>query len=156
MLSALSIILVLSIKSMDISAKDYHQLRIMVRAIPPDPYAPQLVPFILENKLDTLVYQLAQAPGVKEMYSGTNNTATIEFQIYEKLRELASEKELNELLYHDSPVVNVYAYRALRTNQMTIDCDVETSLLSDTTCLEWYINENLITTTVGEIIQTPF
>ena len=156
MLSVLSIILVLSIKSMEISAKDYHELRIMVRAIPPDPYAPQLVPFILENKLDTLINQLAQTPGVKEMYLGTNNTITKEFQAYEKLRGLASEEELNELLTHSSPIVNVYAYRALIVNQMTMDCYVESTLFLDTTCLEWYMNEIPTSTTVGELIQAPF
>ena len=146
----------LSIKSMEISAKDYHELRIMVRAIPPDPYAPQIVPFIIENELDSIIHQLIQAPGVKEMYLGTNNTITKEFQAYEKLKELASEKELNELLTHNSPVVNVYAYRALIVNEMIMDCDIESSLFLDTTCLEWYMDEIPTITTVGQLIQSPF
>ena len=45
MLSLLSIILVLTIKSLEISAKDYHELRVLARAIPPSPYVPSIVPF---------------------------------------------------------------------------------------------------------------
>lgn len=156
MLSLLSIILVISVKSLDISAKDYHELRVMVRAIPPDPYAPQIVPFILENELDSIVFRLAQAPGIKEMYLGTNDSITSEFRAYEKLKELATEKELNELLVHNSPIVKVYAYRALLVNEMNMDCDVQSSLLLDTTCLEWYMNNTPTYTTVGELIQIPF
>lgn len=156
MLSLLSIILVISVKSLEISAKDYHELRVMARAIPPDPYAPQIVPFILENELDSVVYQLAQAPGIKEMYLGTNDSITSEFLAYEKLKGLATEKELNALLIHNSPVVKVYAYRALIVNDMNMDCDIESSLFVDTTCLDWYMDEIPTATTVGELIQVPF
>ena len=156
MLSLLSIILVISVKSLEISAKDYHELRVMARAIPPDPYAPQLVPFVLENELDSVVYQLAQAPGIKEMYLGTNDSITNEFLAYEKLKGLATEKELNALLIHNSPIVKVYAYRALIVNEMNMDCDIESSLFVDTTCLDWYMDEIPTATTVGELIQVPF
>ena len=156
MLSLLSIILVISVKSLDISAKDYHELRVMIRAIPQDPYASQIVPFILENELDSIVFRLAQALGIKEMYLGKNDSITSEFRAYEKLKELATEKELNELLVHNSPIVKVYAYRALLVNEMNMDYDVQSSLLLDTTCLEWYMNNIPISITVGELIQIPF
>ncbi|MCH2228799.1 MAG: hypothetical protein MK105_00545 [Crocinitomicaceae bacterium] len=156
MLSLLSIILVLSIKSMEISAKDYHELRIMVNAIPPSPYAPQIVPLILENELDSIVYQLAQANGIKERYIGQNDTINSEFIAYEKLKDLATEEDLNGLLLHDSPIVKVYAYRALLVNEMDMNCDVETALFLDTTCLDWYLDEIPTASTVGEMVQVPF
>lgn len=156
MLSLLSIILVVSIKSMEISAKDYHELRVMVNAIPASPYVPQIVPFILENELDSVVFQLAQADGIRERFVGQSDTISNEFVAYEKLKELATEEELNKLLLHDSPIVKVYAYRALTINEMDMDCDVETALFVDTTCLDWYLEEVPTASTVSELIQVPF
>ena len=141
---------------MEISAKDYHELRVMVNAIPPSPYAPQIVPLILENELDSVVYQLAKAEGIKERFVGQNDTITNEFIAYEKLKELATEEDLNDLLLHESPIVKVYAYRALTVNEMDMNCDVETALFVDTTCLDWYLDETPTASTVGEMIQVPF
>lgn len=156
MLSLFSIILAISIKSIEISAKDYHKLRVLVRAIPPNPYSPQIIPLTFNNEVDSIVFELTQAQGIKEMYLGSNDSITNEFSAYQKLKSLATEKELNTLLKHKSPIVRVYAYRALSINEMDIDYTIEASLFNDTTCLEWYIDEIPTTTSVGEIIQIPF
>ena len=152
MLSLLSVILALTIKSLEISAKDYHELRVLARAIP----GPSLTPYDLATELDSVVYQLAQANSVKEMYVGENDTMTSEYSAYEKLKMIATEQELNKLLLHESPIVKVYAYRALVVNEMNMDCDVELALLEDTTCIDWYSEDVLTNTTVKEMIQRPY
>ena len=55
MLSLRSIILVLTIKSLEISAKGYHELSILARAIPPSPYIPSIVPFENISELDSII-----------------------------------------------------------------------------------------------------
>lgn len=152
MLSLLSVILALTIKSLEISAKDYHELRVLARAIP----GPSLTPYDLTTELDSVVYQLAQANSVKEMYVGENDTITSEYSAYEKLKMIGTEQELNKLLLHESPIVKVYAYRALVVNEMNMDCDVELALLQDTTCIDWYSEDVLTNTTVKEMIQRPY
>lgn len=156
MLSLLSIILVLTIKSLEISAKDYHELRVLARAIPPSPYVPSIVPFEDFSELDSVVLQLAEANAIKEMYVGLNDSITQEYTAYEKLKSIATEEELNELLLHESPVVKVYAYRALVVNEMNMNCDVELALLEDTTCVDWYSDELVTNTTVKDMIQLSY
>ena len=86
MLSVLSILVALLIKSMDISAKDYFNLRIMAHAIPAD--SDMFMPFQLETEVDSIVYRLAQANTVKERFVGLNDTMTSEFQDYERLKNI--------------------------------------------------------------------
>src|SRR3989338_3614159 len=115
MLSVVSIVVVLMIKSMDISAQDYNNLRLFVNAIPSDP---SLVPFPLETQLDSVVYQLAMSEGVMERFVGESDSSSEVFAAYERLKAVATEEELNELLLHESPIVRIYAYRALVVNEM--------------------------------------
>ena len=153
MLSLLSIILVFGIKSMDISAKDYHEFRVMVNAIPEGPYIPTLIPLALENRLDSVVFELSQASAVKEMYIGINDTLTPEYHIFQELQSIATEEELNELLTHDSPIVKIYSYRALIVNDMNMNCDYELALLEDTTCIDLFAGNEVTNTTVKEMVQ---
>ena len=90
------------------------------------------------------------------MYVGLNDSITQEYMAYEKLKSIATEEELNELLLHESPVVKVYAYRALVVNEMNMNCDVELALLEDTTCVDWYSDELVTNTTVKDMIQLSY
>ncbi|MBL1281054.1 MAG: hypothetical protein COA33_012310 [Fluviicola sp.] len=153
MLSLVSILIALGIKSMGISAKDYHEFRVMVHAIPDSPYVPTLIPIALENRLDSLVYDLSQATAVKQMFIDINDTITPEHHVFEELQAIASEEELNELLIHSSPVVKIYAYRALIANDMNMNCDYELSLLEDTTCVDFYAGNEVMNSTVKDMVQ---
>ncbi len=153
MMSLLSIILVLSVKSLEISAKDYYELRVMVNAIPPDPYAPHLLPYALENKLDSIVFRISQAPVVSDMYGMANDSVTQEPNAFKLLQTTATEQELNELMLHDSPVVKVYAYRAILFNEMNMNCEYELSLLEDTTCVGYLTKNQIINSTVKDLVQ---
>lgn len=154
MLSVLSIVLALLIKSVDISAQDYNNFRILAHAIPGDTEG--LMPFPLETELDSIVFRLAQANTVKERFVGLNDTITTEFQDYERLKNIASESELNELLLHDSPVVKVYAHRAIVMNEMNMNCDYELALYEDSTCVDWLTEDMLMNTTVAQLVQQDY
>lgn len=153
MLSLVSIIIALGIKSMGISAKDYHEFRVMVNAIPPSPYVPTLMPIALENRLDSIVYELSQATAVKELFIEINDSITPEYQIFQELQAVASEDQLNELLNHTSPVVKIYSYRALIANDMNMNCDFELALLEDTSCVDVYAGNEVLNSTVKDMLQ---
>ena len=153
MLSLVSIILALGVKSMGISAKDYHEFRVMVHAIPASPYVPALMPIALENRLDSIVFELSQAKAVKQLFIEINDSITPQYQIFHELQNVASEEELNELLNHGSPVVKIYSYRALIANDMNMNCDFELALLEDTTCVDFYAGNEVLNSTVKEMVQ---
>ncbi len=153
MLSLLSIILALGIRSMDISAKEYHALRVLTHAIPEGPYIPTPMPLALENRLDSLVFHLSHYSVVKDVYININDSITPEHSIFEELQTVASEDELNELINHPSPIVRIYAYRALIVNDMNLNCDYELNLLSDTTCIDFYAGNEVLSSTVQEMVQ---
>ena len=152
MLSVLSIVLVLMIKSMDISAKDYNNFRFLVYSIPSDP---SLVPFPMETQLDTLVYTLAQANSILETEHPEYDPFET-FAAYEKMKIIATEAELNELMVHESPIVRVYAYRALVVNAWNMNCDYETLLLQDSSCVDWVENGAIVNTTVADLVQHTY
>ena len=153
MMSLLSIILVLSVKSLEISAKDYYELRVMVNAIPPDPYAPHLLPYALENKLDSVVFRISQVPVVYDIFAMDNDSVNEKFQAIEMLEQAATEDELNNLLLHKSPIVKLYAYRTLLINEMNMNCDYELLLLEDTTCVGFLTRNEIVNSTVKELVQ---
>ena len=156
MLSLLSIILVLTIKSMEISAKDYYELRVMVNAIPPNPYAPHLLAFPLENKLDSIIFRITQSSIILDPYEDQMFSDTDNFNYFQELKSTASEQELNALMTHSSPMVKIYAHRALLFNNMNMNCDYELLLLSDTTCVSRKTQQTVITSTVKDIVQSDF
>ncbi len=138
---------------MDISAKEYHAMRVWTKAVPEGPYIPTPMPLALENRLDSLVYHLSHFSVVKDVFININDSFTPEYSIFEEIQEIANEEELNELINHESPVVRIYAYRALIVNDMNLNCDYELNLLSDTTCVDFYAGSEVISSTVQEMIQ---
>lgn len=156
MLSLLSIILALTIKSMEISAKDYYDLRVAVNAIPSDPYAPHLFPYALEDKLDSIVFRISQASIVINPFEPNIDNQSENFAFFNDLKATATEQELNALLMHTSSAVKIYAYRALLMNNMNMNCDYELALLSDTSCVSFYTENSVITSTVQELVQNDF
>jgi len=156
MLSVVSIILVLTIKSMDISAKDYHKLRVFAHAIPEDSFVPSIVPYMMETKLDSVIYQLASASAITELYVALSDSIVPERVAFEELKMIATEEELNNLLLHESPVVKVYAHRALLENDMNMNCDFELALLEDSTCVDWVEDDFLMSSTVMEMVTLPY
>jgi hypothetical protein len=152
MLSLLSIILALTVKSMEISAKDYNEFRVFVNAIPSTP-TQNLLAYRLENKLDSIVFHIIQTSTVSDVFE-PNTEQTIENNTsFDELIKSANENELNALLMHQSAPVKVYAYRALLVQSMNVNSDFEQALLNDTSCVNLISKKQIIPTTVKEIVE---
>lgn len=152
MLSLLSIILALTVKSMEISAKDYNELRVFVNAIP-STTTQNLMAYRLENKLDSVVFHIIQTSTVSDVFE-PNSEQTLENNTsFDELIKSANENELNALLMHQSAPVKIYAYRALLAQSMNVNSDFELALLNDTSCVNLISRDKIIPTTVKEIVE---
>ena len=137
LLSLLSVVLVLSVKAYEISAHEQNsERRVSVFQQDITLINSEIVNPI--SSFDSLVLILSESTTVKERQVGFSGATPKEFRAYEELQDIASEEELNGLLTHYSPIVRVYAYRALVTNEMEIDASYEESILRDTTEVDWF------------------
>jgi len=152
MLSLLSIILALTVKSMEISAKDYNELRVFVNAIP-STTTQNLMAYRLENKLDSVVFHIIQTSTVSDVFEPTTEQTFENNTSFDELIKSANENELNALLMHQSAPVKIYAFRALLAQSMNVNSDFELALLNDTSCVNLISRDQIIPTTVKEIVE---
>ena len=152
MLSLLSIILALTVKSMEISAKDYNEFRVFVNAIPSTP-TQNLLAYRLENKLDSIVFHIIQTSTVSDVFEPTTEQTFENNTSFDELIKSANENELNALLMHQSAPVKIYAFRALLAQSMNVNSDFELALLNDTSCVNLISRDQIIPTTVKEIVE---
>ncbi|MEJ6583459.1 MAG: hypothetical protein QNL61_04690 [Crocinitomicaceae bacterium] len=153
MLSLLSIILVLTVKSMEISAKDYNEFRVLIHAIPSNPSNKILLAYRYENKLDSIVFHINQTSTVTAVFEPKTDETIDNTFIFNELLQNANENELNALLTHQSASVKVYAFRALLINDMNVNNDFELALLTDTSCVNLISKSQIIPSTVQEIVK---
>jgi len=151
MLSLLSIILALTVKSMEISAKDYNELRVFVNAIP-STTTENFMAYRLENKLDSIVFHIIQTSTVTDVFESNTNSLESD-NSFTELIKIASENELNALLAHQSAPVKVYAYRALISQSMNVNSDFELALFSDTSCVNRVSGDKIIPSTVRDVVE---
>ncbi len=157
LLSLLSVVLVLSLKAYEISAREENQEN---RS---DVYHPALAFLDVEEyqyaeseTLDSLINQLGRSNTIKERYVGFAGLTPNEYLLYEKLKASASEYELNSLMKHYSPVVRVYAYRALIDNEMEVNASYENYLFEDTSSVNWFSGCVYKTSTVQQVVEQGF
>ena len=156
LLSLLSVVLVLSIKAYETTARELNDERRNIAIFQPRAEFGEGRVFENMTQVDSLVIILAESEAVKERYVGFSGYTPTEYKTFEELMEVASEDELNNLLTHSSPIVRVYAYRALLANEMEINLDYETSLMQDSTEVDWFSGCVLIPSFVGEIASEGF
>lgn len=157
LLSLLSVVLVLSLKAAEISAREENQEKRV------EVYHPALAFLDADEyhysesaSLDSLINTLGRSNTVKEQYVGFAGLTPNEYILYEKMKSTASEYELNNLMKHYSPVVRVYAYRALIDNEMEINASNENFLYEDTTSVNWFSGCIYKTSTVQQIVEQGF
>ncbi|MCJ8290478.1 MAG: hypothetical protein HRT58_12495 [Crocinitomicaceae bacterium] len=157
LLSLLSVVLVLSVKAYEISAREEIQER---RS---EVYHPALAFLDIEEyhyseseTLDSLINVLGRSNTIKERYVGFSGSTPSEYIMFEKLKESASQHELNNLMKHYSPVVRVYAYRALIANEMEVNANYENFLYEDTTSVNWFSGCIYKLSTVQQIVEQGF
>lgn len=78
------------------------------------------------------VHSLEQSEVVQLKYSGSANFPHPTYQNYERLERVGTKEELNLLLDHESPIVRVYAHKALVTKGLPINNEKMVNLLNDT------------------------
>lgn len=157
LLSLLSVILVLSLKAYEISAREENQEK---RS---EVYHPALAFLDIDEyhysesaSLDSLINILGRSNTVKERYVGFAGLTPNEYIMFEKLKESASQYELNNLMTHYSPVVRVYAYRALIANEMEVNASYENFLYEDTTSVNWFSGCIYKSSTVQQVVEQGF
>ena len=131
-MTLVSIITVLAIKSYTINAQaesniDDLDVEIMASAA-------------LLTKADTVRHQkmikrfvktIESSPYVYGEFSGSADFPNSVYENYQRIERVSTAQELNTMLLHESPVVRVYAHRALMANQMEIYGDNLDALVAD-------------------------
>ncbi|MCR9173429.1 MAG: hypothetical protein NXI10_13090 [bacterium] len=155
LLTLFSIILALVIKTYSLSARD---------GVIDDDEVELLAQWELMNADDSLRHQqhidilaneLAESSQITEEFTGAGAMVKCTtYHRYARLRKAANEFELNELLTHESPVIRVYAHRAMMERNLNPNPDVVAQMAADSTEIEWLNGDVLIHTTVMDMVSS--
>lgn len=130
-MTLVSIITVLAIKSYTINAQDHNVNDIDIE---------MMASTKLLNKADTLRHQkmisrfvngIESSEYVYGKYTGSADFPSDVYQNYERIQRVCTVQELNHMLDHDSPVVRIYAHRALMENDMMVYPHHQEELIRD-------------------------
>ena len=155
LLTLFSIILALVIKTYSLSARD---------GVIDDEEVELLAQWELKNADDSLRHQqhvgiladeLAESKQITEEFTGAGAMVKCKtYHSYSRLRKAANEFELNELLTHESPVIRVYAHRAMMERNFSPDPDIVADMAADSTEIEWLNGDVLVHTTVMDMVSS--
>ena len=152
LLTVFSIVIALAVKSYTINAQD---------GVIDDYEIELLANWDLLNANDSLFHQkhinrivekLAQSPYVTEEKMGVASTTSDTYLDYTKLRKAAKAHELDELLVHPSPIIRVYAHRAIMENGMYANSAHVENMINDSTSIGWMAGNLMIETTVMDMV----
>lgn len=154
LLTLFSIIVVLVVKTYTLSARD---------GVIDAEEAEILATWELKNHEDSVQHEkhvlrivdvLAKSDQVTEEFTGAASLVPCEgYKEYAKLRIAANEAELNSLLLHKSPVIRVYAHRAMVERNLQPDPEMLAILAGDPTTVEYLKGDLLIHTTVMDLVS---
>jgi hypothetical protein len=155
LLTLFSIILALVIKTYSLSARD---------GVIDDEEVELLAQWELKNADDSLRHQkhvgilateLAESKQITEEFTGAGAMVKCKtYHHYARLRTAANEFELNELMKHESPIIRVYAHRALMEKHFDADKDLVAAIAADSTEIEWLNGDVLVHTTVMDMVSS--
>jgi hypothetical protein len=154
MLTLFSIVLALVIKTASLNAKD---------GVIDDEEVELLSQWELKNADDSLRHQhhvdllaeeLAKSEQITEEFTGAGALIkTDTYHQYARLRKAANETELNDLLAHESPVIRVYAHRAIMERELNPNPEMVAQIASDSTEIAWLNGDILVHTTVMDLVS---
>ena len=126
-MTLVSIITVLAIKSYTINAQDDNVGDLEIE---------MMASTELLNKADTLrhhkmISRFESSDYVYGKFAGSANFPNDTYQNYERIQRVCTVQELNKMLDHESPVVRVYAHRALMENKMMVYPHHQEELIRD-------------------------
>jgi len=151
LLTLFSIIVVLAVKTYTLSAQD---------GVIDDDDVELLSKWELKNKSDSVYHEkhvnrivdvLSKSPYITEEKITVLESSKI-YHEYSRLKKVANEYELNKLLIHKSPIIRVYAHRALMEKNFkpnTLNLEI---IASDSTDIEWMQGDLMVHTTVMDIV----
>lgn len=155
LLTLFSIILALVIKTYSLSARD---------GVIDDEEVTLLAQWELKNADDSIRHQqhvgilaeeLAESNQITEEFTGVGAMVKCEaYYNYSRLRTAAHEYELNELLTHESPVIRVYAHRAMMERKFKPDPNIVAAMAADSTEVQWLNGDVLVHTTVMDMVSS--
>lgn len=154
LLTLFSIILALVVKTYSLSARD---------GVIDDEEVALLAEWELKNADDSLRHQqhigilaeeLAGFNQITEEFTGAGAMVKCEtYHHYSRLRTAANEFELNNLLTHESPVIRVYAHRAMMERKLNPDPNIVAAMAADSTEVQWLNGDVLVHTTVMDMVS---
>jgi len=155
LLTLFSIILALVIKTYAVNTRD---------GVIDEEEVELLATWELKNHEDSIQHQehvyrivdvIASSDKVTEEYTGAASLVKCNtYYEYTKLRRAANEVELNGLLLHDSPIIRVYAHRALMERELMVNPDFVAQIANDSTAIEWLNGDVLVRTTVMDLVSS--
>lgn len=86
-----------------------------------------------EKMIERFVQGIEKSEYVYGKYAGSAEFPTQTYVNYERILRVGTTQELHALLLHESPVVRVYAHKALTANDMAIETALLEVLIADTT-----------------------
>lgn len=155
LLTLFSVIVALVVKTYALSSRD---------GIIDDEEVELLATWELKNQEDSIQHQkhvnrivdvLAESDKITEEYTGAASLVKCEtYYQYSKLRLAANEEELNNLLLHESPIIRVYAHRAMMERDFQPNPERVAIIVNDATEVEWLNGDVLVRTTVMDMVSS--
>lgn len=131
-MTLVSIITVLAIKSYTINAQDQSNIDDLdVEIMASTELLTHADTLRHQKMINRFVQSIESSPYVYGQYSGSANFPNEVYEDYQRIERVCTVQELNEMLKHESPVVRVYAHQALMNNQMDITKDNLESMIID-------------------------
>lgn len=91
-----------------------------------------------QNNLSIILKELQNAECVNENGIGFAGEYTRTYALFERMKQLATESQLNTFLQNKNPVVRVYAFRALKDLKFSSANKAKQMLDNDTTSVCWF------------------
>lgn len=155
LLTLFSIIVALVVKTYALNSRD---------GVIDDDDAQLLATWQLKNREDSMHHEkhvlrivdvLAKSDRVTEEFTGAGSLIKCKtYSEYSKLRLVANEEELNNLLLHDSPIIRVYAHRAMMERRLQPNEDLVAQIANDSTAITWLNGDIVVQTTVMDLVSS--
>lgn len=150
-MTLVSIVVVLAIKSYTINAQDKPVNDSQVELMASGDLLNQADTVRHQKMINRFLSKLETSEKLNERYTGAANFPNQVFENYERIERVGTKEELNELLLHESPIVRIYAHRALAANQMEMDKVAMELLVNDTTLVFQHDGAHLIPVRVMDL-----
>lgn len=157
LLSLMSVVMVLSIKAYEQQVRKENNRKSETFSFSEDFILPNFstsTKFISE--IDSLTNVIAKYSTLKERQVGFTGETPKEYLTFQQMKTVGTEEELNHLLGHYSPIVRVYAFRALKAKQMEVNPEMEKILNQDNEKVMWLAGCLFRETTVAQLVSKRF